>query len=233
LGGDHTHRAPPTDQGNDTFWDFSIKVQTKNRLLINTTSHLNNEQLHHHMESGMNPKLALHCRLEKASVAKNNVALTLAEWLEDIKRVDGLIRSEEAHFHEFASKAHKNTRQLNALAEPSRRTNSSSMTYPNTMNASNAATSSSSRPALPKLTSTERQLLYDNEGCVKCRRVYVTHHSTNCPNDFPQPSTYKTLTQSFVDLIKKHMNKPIAAVLDMDNSIPTIPSITAAVRNTT
>jgi hypothetical protein len=30
-------------QGGDSFWDFSIKVQAKNSLLVNTTSHLNKE----------------------------------------------------------------------------------------------------------------------------------------------------------------------------------------------
>jgi hypothetical protein len=122
----------------DSFWDFSVKVQTKNRLLINMMSHLNDEQLCHHMELGMNYKLALCCCLKKASVAKDNVALTLADWLNDINRVDGLICGEKAHFHEFALKVHENTRRLNMLAEPSPHTNSSSMTYTNTMNAFNA-----------------------------------------------------------------------------------------------
>ena len=215
-------------QGNDSFWDFSVKVQTKNGLLINTTSHLNDEQLRHHMESGMNPKLALCCRLEKAGVTKDNAAPKLSTWLDDIKCVDGLIRGEQADFHEFALKAHEITRRSNTLAEPSRHANLNSTSYANTMNTSNAPASSSSRPVLPKLSSADRQLLYNNEGCLKCRRVYVTHCSTNCPNDFPQPGTYKTLTQSFVDLIKKRLNKLIAAILNNDDSVPTVPAVTVA-----
>jgi hypothetical protein len=70
------------------------------------------------------------------------------------------------------------------------------------------------------LTSVERQLLYDNEGCLKCCRVYVTHRSTSCPNDFPEATAYKPLTQSFVDLIKRRLRKPIAAVMNDDNSMP-------------
>ena len=204
-------------QGTNTFWDFSVQVQTKNSILVGTPSHLTNEQLRHRMESGMNAKLALRCRLEKAGANKDNVPLTLVAWLDAIKCVDELIRSKHADFHELALKACKSTRHSNTLAEPSRRINSN-----NTTNASSSA-SSSNRPILPKLTSVERQLLYDNEGCLKCRRVYVTHRSTSCPNDFPEPTAYKPLTQSFVDLIKRRLRKPIAAVMNDDNSMPNAP----------
>lgn len=206
-------------QGNDNFWDFSVQVQTKNSLLINTPSHLNDEQLRHRMESGMNPKLALRCRLEKAGVVQNNDLNKLATWLTDIKRVDDLIRAERADFHEFALKTRESTRRSNTLTEPSRRVNSAPVI---TVNTSNAPIPSTSRAILPKLTSTERQLLYDNEGCLKCRRVYVAHRSSNCPNDFPDPSAYKTLTQSFVDLIKRRLGKPIAAVLNNESTVPAV-----------
>jgi hypothetical protein len=71
---------------------------------------------------------------------------------------------------------------------------------------------------LPKLLEAERCLLYDNEGCLKCCRVYVDHCSTNCPNNFPNPSTYKPLTQTFVDAIKSRIKKPVAAVVNADAS---------------
>jgi hypothetical protein len=74
-------------QGTNTFWDFSVQVQTKNSILVGTPSHLTNEQLCHRMESGMNAKLALRCRLEKAGANKDNVLLTLVAWLDTIKCV--------------------------------------------------------------------------------------------------------------------------------------------------
>jgi Retroviral aspartyl protease len=86
---------------------------------------------------------------------------------------------------------------------------------------------------LPKLTSIERELLYDNEGCLKCRRVFVPHHSTDCPNNFPNATNYKPLTQSFVDLIKKRVKRPIASItstLNIDEvSVPSVPTTVAAV----
>lgn len=208
-------------QNNSNFWDFSMHVQAKNSILIRTPSHLDDAQLRHRLESGMNPKLTLCCHLKKAGTNKDNAPLTLVAWLNAIKDVDELICTEQADFHELAMKAHESTRRSNMLAKPSRRVNT------NNMNSSNMA-SSSNRPVLPKLTSTERQLLYDNEGCLKCHRIYVTHRSNSCPKDFPEPTPYKPLMQSFVDLIKKCLCKLIAAVLDDDNFVLNAPTTPVA-----
>ncbi|KIM72369.1 hypothetical protein PILCRDRAFT_16192 [Piloderma croceum F 1598] len=198
-------------QGTSTFWDFSVKIQTKNSILIRMPSHLTNEQLHHCMESGMNTKLALCCHLEKARANKDNVLLTLVAWLDAIKCIDKLICTKQADFHELTLKARESTRHSNTLAEPLCCVNAN-----NTTNSANAA-SSSNHPVLPKLTSAERQLLYDNEGCL------ITHHSISCPNDFTELTTYKPLTHSFVDIIKKCLHKPIAAVINDDNSMLNAP----------
>ena len=52
-------------QNDMTFWDFAIQVQTKNSLLRDTDSYLTKATLRHRIESRMNQKLALRCRLEK------------------------------------------------------------------------------------------------------------------------------------------------------------------------
>jgi len=41
---------------------------------------------------------------------------------------------------------------------------------------------------VPELTSSEKQLLSDNEGCFKCQAFYVSHRSSNCPAGFPDPA---------------------------------------------
>lgn len=86
---------------------------------------------------------------------------------------------------------------------------------------SNAAASSSSSSfpdKLARLTESERCLLSDNEGCLKCRKVFISHCSVTCPDGFPNAVNYKTLTQSFVDYIKMHRNKkPVAAVMQPTN----------------
>jgi hypothetical protein len=60
---------------------------------------------------------------------------------------------------------------------------------------------------------TERKLIYDNKGCLKCRHVFVNHQSGTCPNDFPDASMYKPLMQATVDATSKHAKKSIASVM--------------------
>src|SRR5882762_3035140 len=64
-----------------------------------------------------------------------------------------------------------------------------------------------------KLTGTEKQLLSENDGCFKCWKFFVAHHSTDCPAGFPDLLTYKMLTPSNIDSTKHCQNgKPIAAM---------------------
>jgi hypothetical protein len=190
-------------QGSNSFWNFSIKVQGHNSILTGTTSHLSKIQVHHRIKSGMNLKLALCCCLEKIETDG-----TLFAWLNKVTRIDELIDAERAERIDFDN-ASKNTREnsrcTNALPEPSRHIDTNS-------------TDNFSRISLPKLTPVERQCLYDNNGCLKCHRIFVPHHSTDCPNDFPNASNYKPLMQSFVDLIKRRVKKPIAAIASSSNA---------------
>lgn len=54
-------------QKDNAFWAFSVEVQVKNSILRNTQSHLTKKQMHHHLEAGMDMKLALRCHLEKSN----------------------------------------------------------------------------------------------------------------------------------------------------------------------
>ena len=38
-----------------------------------------------------------------------------------------------------------------------------------------------------------------NLKCLKCGNFFIEQHAVNCPNDFPSPATYKSLTQSDMD----------------------------------
>ena len=44
------------------------------------------------------------------------------------------------------------------------------------------------RRRIHALTDSDRNLLLHHQGCNKCRRFYVLHNHTNCPNDFPPAS---------------------------------------------
>jgi len=202
-------------QNESAFWDFAVQVQSKNSLLRNTPSHLDEDKLRHRIESGMDQKLALRCRLEKSSKIEG-----FNLWITEVKRIDDLVRAERANFESLAKATREAGRRNNNLCEPSRRGNA----YNPPSSSANTANSASSRPMLPRLTDAERQLLYDNEGCLKCRRVFVPHRSAQCPNDFPNPATYKPLTQTFVDAIKTRVKKTVAAVYQPNDEPSTSPN---------
>jgi hypothetical protein len=54
---------------------------------------------------------------------------------------------------------------------------------------------SGKRFRVPKLLPCEFDLLEKHSGCRKCRKFYVNHRVIDCPNDFPNPDTYVTLTE--------------------------------------
>lgn len=101
-------------QGNDSFWDFSVMVQSKNSLLRDTPSYLKEEQIRHCIEAGMQQRLALHCHLEKSNLVK-----VFRDWLMEVKCVDDLLRSERADFEALAKSTCKANRCNNMLTEPS------------------------------------------------------------------------------------------------------------------
>ena len=45
-------------QGNSTFWDYAVAVQSKNSLLRGTTSHLPDDKLRHQLGAGMEVRLS-------------------------------------------------------------------------------------------------------------------------------------------------------------------------------
>src|ERR1700743_2793763 len=65
-----------------------------------------------------------------------------------------------------------------------------------------------SSAVLPRLTPAERAIIFDHQGCFKCRRLYVDHKGANCPNGFPTPGSYKTLTPEYAEAVRDGRNKP-------------------------
>ncbi|KAJ7097228.1 hypothetical protein B0H15DRAFT_797918 [Mycena belliarum] len=59
---------------------------------------------------------------------------------------------------------------------------------------STSSTASGSGLFCPPLSVEERDLLSAHEGCNKCRRFYAGHVTKSCPNNFPDPASYKPLT---------------------------------------
>jgi hypothetical protein len=185
--------------GTVPFWDYAAAIQNINILLAGTDSHLAEDKLRHQIEVEMTDRLSKRCKTEKIQ----NV-IGLRAWLLEVKRIDDGMRAERQEFEEIARTTRYESRKSNYLSEPSRHANTPS----------NGGASSSKAPAtrVPKLTESERKLLYANDGCLKCRCLFVDHRMANCPNNFPDPLKYKTITQSLVDSIKARMTRKVGAI---------------------
>lgn len=162
------------------------------------------EQLCHCIESRMTHKLALCCQLEKSSKIKK-----FKDWLTEVKRVDHLLKAERVDFN-VLTKATCEVSRCNTFTELSHCANM------NTNNHTGTSSAYSNCSMLPKLLNSEHKLLYNNKGCLKCHCVFINHCSSNCPNDFPNASKYKTLTQIFVNMIKSHIKKSLAMVVPFE-----------------
>ena len=201
---------------HQSFHNFAIAVQNKNGLLKNTESHLNTMHLCTCIEAGMDPTLnKWSCQSDK----KFHLIIDLQPWIEAVKELDDMLQmdcTEHRAEMEAAQRAsHQRTQDDHPLAEPSRKANISS-----------TGSSNYSNPARkdwpPKLTHEEGDLLLNNHGCSKCRKLYVFHTKNDNKCDFPKGSGYKPVTQTIVDIAhcehdtkKKH---PVAAIPSISSS---------------
>ncbi|KAF9236821.1 hypothetical protein BU15DRAFT_49524 [Melanogaster broomeanus] len=168
-------------QGNKHFNEWAIEVESQNALLRGTASHLNDAALKYHLEAHMHPDLALEYRSADISAEE-----ALRPWIEKVRLLDEKRSRDVARQREAVEKAIK----ANHAPSADRRSAFASSSKPL------GATLSSNRPfvRLPPLTTEERKLLQDNDGCFKCRLPFQRHTSRNCTNDFPDAKSYKTLT---------------------------------------
>lgn len=75
---------------------------------------------------------------------------------------------------------------------------------------------------VPRLTDSERKLLRDNDGCLKCRSPFAGHITRNCKIGFPLPSNYVPITADAVRKAnaaqsKSRFNISTAVIDDSDN----------------
>jgi hypothetical protein len=205
-------------QKGEAFWNYAIRMQAKNSLLLNTPSHLSDDQLRHHLEAGMDETLARRYICSEATKV-----LDLREWLHNVKKVDDQMRAERMEFEQIAKAQREHARRTYNAPEPTSRP---------TNNNNRGPRPDGAVTRLPKLTQRERQLLFDNEGCLKCRTPFAGHRSSNCPNNFPSATNYRSLTQADVDKAKKTLRSvavvgnaseetsphPVAAVLGLSEA---------------
>ena len=122
----------------------------------------------------------------------------LDKWLNKVKILDEKKcreRQQQRADVDEAARMHLKCNTVSAgLSEQSRRYNTFCSATTDKPFAGTKGKTFDATKALLKLMEVERSLLFDNEGCLKCRRFFVKHRSSNCPNGFPSGLNYKPLT---------------------------------------
>ena len=195
-----------------SFWNWSQHLIKLNCLLHGTTSFFDDATLHNHLDTHLDEELR--------ACLKNNEACkdkVLKSWIASVHLIDETHAVENKRQCELTEETlgqqakHQNT-TTDTLRGPSRRANTSQS---NTT--SSSSTSASSFIRLPPLTDNERTLLNAHDGCTKCCRFYMDHHSQACSEGFPSGKGYKTLTVTDALMAKKgkaiakSSAKPVAA----------------------
>jgi hypothetical protein len=203
----------------ESFSTFANRVMQGNNLLIGTPSRLDSAALRAKLELNMSGYLADKLTRMRPTDKDRIAAINIFEdWLAEITLLDEEITADLKRIADFATE-HIAKRQRTE----NNRNNmfNSTPIYPPPLSGSNAVTPTnrpntyvprgSSRGSFrasnmnthrtgrrlrcPKLTPDEYDLLEKHNGCRKCRRFYVNHQVLDCPNDFPDPDNYVTLTE--------------------------------------
>ncbi|TFY53536.1 hypothetical protein EVJ58_g9399 [Rhodofomes roseus] len=184
-------------KGADTFADYSLRVIKKNTVLKRSGDGLEPLRLVQVLEAGVSEQLVVrmrthHDELENAKTPEILKDKGVHPWLQLMKRIDEQQRADFACFQMYASRARADARSNQPLGEPSRRGNA------NSVNAivKDAPPRPASANRVAPLTVAERALLRAHEGCFKCREFYAGHLKNACPNPWPDPTTYRTLTEN-------------------------------------
>ncbi|KAG6884508.1 hypothetical protein C0993_010479 [Termitomyces sp. T159_Od127] len=114
-------------------------------------------------------------------------------WLDSVCNLDESCHHHEKHQREIVHKVyHLAKKPLTSSAHANTVAGGSGLT----------AQTSLAQLRLPPLTDEEKHLLWDNNGCFRCRCPLVSCHTNTCKKGFPDPATYKPVTQATVDPAK-------------------------------
>jgi hypothetical protein len=164
---------------------------------------------------------------KKVSSEKVNKVLDFRKWLNGVRRCDEVFRAEREEYEQIPRDNRESSCRTSVSNEPSSRRIPNQNNNPSTSSSSTAA-NSATIPApckqCLKLLDSERKLLNKNNGCLKCRKFFVEHRAVNCPNNFPNPATYRSITQADVDRFKRTKTRGIAAVVSTQYAADTLPT---------
>ena len=196
-------------QGDCPFHEWAYEMQTRNALLRGRSYHFEDDTLRETLENNMDQGLEL--RIRRLAVA---ATVPLRDWIETVKAEDEFVsreRKEAKEMYRMERAEYRVERTGMKNITNSGRTGGTDSNFGRSIGARNIG-NPSGRPTngavLPRLTQAERTIIYDHQGCFKCRRLYVDHKGANCPNDFPSGSSYKPLTVEYAEAVRNSKNKP-------------------------
>ncbi|KIK36119.1 hypothetical protein CY34DRAFT_95004, partial [Suillus luteus UH-Slu-Lm8-n1] len=197
-------------QGQRSFIEWAVEIQSKNTLLRDTESYFTDVYLKYHLESHMNPTLRAEYRDECITETD------LHKWIDKVKVLDRKRMRNVVQTKEAADSAYRAGQGKGSTDKKL-----ASSTRFNAKSGQATSNSDSSKPftRLPSLTDEERQLLRDNDGCFKCREPFVKHSSANCSKGFPDGATYKPITAATIAAKKaKKSAKDVVAAVEVEES---------------
>ncbi|KIM80694.1 hypothetical protein PILCRDRAFT_9497 [Piloderma croceum F 1598] len=203
-------------QNNTPISDWIMLLESTNALLKGHVRKLSDDDLRNHIQSHVHANT-----MTAATTAELHLIVEYEKYkcalkvVDDARiRADELLRAVVKQMMVQPSSAHPQFPRSNM-------TSLSSTTVVNT------SSSTHTLDRLPALTSAERALLVEHNGCFKCRCFYTMHKSPNCPDGFPDKTLYTPLTDLDALAAKKHQIKkekiPVAAV------VPTVVVMPSAV----
>ena len=204
-------------RGDRPFHEWAYEMQTRNALLRGRLYHFEDDTLRETLENNMDQGLEL--RIRRLAIA---ATVPLRDWIETVKAEDEFVSRERKEAKEMAREMYRMERAeyrvertgMKNITNSGRSfgTDSNVGRTVGTRAVGNSVTRPTGSAALPKLTPAERSIIFDHQGCFKCRRLYVNHKGANCQNGFPSGSSYKPLTTEYAEVVRDSKNKPRSRV---------------------
>ena len=179
-------------QGTRAFYDWANGLYNRNTLLRGTEFHMDEKGLRQTIENTMNQ--VLEYRMRRFNVPRDT---PIRDWIEQTRMED-----------EFMTKERELANELSKQRELKSKNVASGRTMGTRIENTAPTQRPSGSTSLPRLTNVERSIIFEHQGCFKCRRLYVDHKGANCPNGFPAPGTYKPLTAEYAESVRDSKNKP-------------------------
>jgi len=196
-----------SSQGSMPVSNWIMLLECTNALIKGTTCELNDAKLRNHIQSHVHPDT-----MSAATHAELHLIVNFPAYKHGLRTInDACVRVDDllqAAVKQMITSTVTATRRVN-LCPAHNYTNNASCSN-NNNNTTSTATSSVPSSRVPALTSSERTLLQEHEGCFKCHDFYADHLSRNCTRGFPDPTTYNTLTAADA---KKQRNKKEKAAM--------------------